>query len=343
VRIVLVGTELAPVRLGAGALETLLWGWAATLQTAHDVHVVSVADGDGGDEGVAEPGFWRHDLDGPHGLAGLVARLAPDAVVLNNRPGWQPLVAAATLHLFHNWPDAWGVAAGRARVGRAGAAAVSGALARTVAGALGRSPGDVAVVVPPAGAAFAAVTARPEPGLVLAPNRLLAKKGVRELVAAAERPALDGHRILVTDYLSPWRHPTAEHRELRALVAASSRCELVGPPPSRGGVARLYATAAAVVVPSVRPEGLGMTAVEAQAAGVPVVTSGLGGLAEVTSPPGRTVDVTDPDALADAVAGVAASGPGERAALRAETRRRFSGPASLASLLAALERARPPA
>ena len=30
-----------------------------------------------------------------------------DAVILNNRPGWQRYVAAPTLHLFHNWPDAW--------------------------------------------------------------------------------------------------------------------------------------------------------------------------------------------------------------------------------------------
>ncbi|HET9091980.1 MAG TPA: glycosyltransferase, partial [Acidimicrobiales bacterium] len=53
--------------------------------------------------------------------------------------------------------------------------------------------------------------------------------------------------------------------------------------------------------PSIRPEGLGMVALEAEAVGAPVVTSGLGGLADATFEPNETVGDGDPDAWCDAV------------------------------------------
>lgn len=338
----LVGTDLAPARTGAGALETLLVGWASALAGGGDeVHLVG-APGTAGPGG--DPLVCHHDLiGGPAGLGDLIERLRPDAVMLNNRPGWQALVSAPTLHLLHNWPDAWEVGESPIGplVGSAAAAAVSGELAAVVAAALGRDRDSVAVVPPFAGDAFSRVHPDPRPGLVLAPSRLLAKKGVRELAAASAQPALHGRLVLVTDFLSPWPRPTYEHRALRAVVAGAPRCRLVPPPPSREEMAVLVSRAEVVVVPSTRPEGLGLAAVEAQAAGVPVVTSGLGGLAGATLPPGRVVDPRDPRLLAEAIVEVAGTGRDARLGLADRAQRRWSAERSVAALRAALAGASP--
>jgi glycosyltransferase involved in cell wall biosynthesis len=341
VRIALVGTELAPARVGAGALETLLDGWATALAAAGDeVHLIGSP---GTAVGVATA-VTRHELARhPAGLDALIDSLAPDVVVLDNRPGWQEQVRAPTLQLLHNWPDAWELA-GRdpvGLVGRAGVAAVSGALAAAAASALGRDRESVAVVDPFVGDAFTRIDADPTPGWVLAPNRLLTKKGVRQLVAASHEPVLAAKRIGVTDFLSPWTLPTGEHRELRAVVAGAPRCELVPPPATREAMAALVARAEVVVVPSIGPEGFGMVAAEAQAVGVPVVSSGLGGLAEATLSPGRTVDPCDAPALAEAIVAAAGVGSAARLALRTEARGRWSLGRSLCSLRAAIETARP--
>jgi hypothetical protein len=339
-RIVLVGTDMAPVRAGAGALETLLAGWAAGLAAHHDVTVASVP---GRRPAPAGDRYRTVTFDRPGELRALLAAIGPDAVVLNNRPSWQPLVTAPTLHLFHNWPDAWDVPAGRTAaevVGAAGVAAVSTALAATVGATLDRPPGSVGVVRPFVGDELFAVAPRPEPGLVVSPNRLMVKKGVRELAALADHPGLRDRRILITDYLSPWTSPTTEHIELRRVVAASA-AELIPAPPDRAAMAALYARADVVVCPSIRPEGLGLTAVEAQAAGVPVVSSGLGGLAEACLLPDLIADPTDGDAFAAAVDRAARVDAATRAGLRAAIRDRYSPTTSLTSLIEALSRARP--
>ena len=350
-RIVVVGTDLAPVVPGAGALETLLSGWAAGLSAAHDVTVVSVGGGAVGAGPVpagapARPAPYRTvTIDSADGLRAAIETTAADVVILNNRPAWQVHVDAPSLHLFHNWPDAWGGpndANPATLVGGAGAAAVSRALADVVADRLRRPPGRIGVVAPFVDGDRLDVAPRPERGLVVSPNRLMVKKGVRELVAVAGHPSMRGRRILITDYLSPWRTPTAEHLALRALVGASP-AELVAPPAGRPAMAALYARAEVVVCPSIRPEGLGLTAVEAQAVGVPVVSSGLGGLAEACLRPDLLADPADPADFAAAIARAARLDGAARAALRSQARSRWSSAASLESVLDALDRARPAA
>lgn len=330
-RVALVGTELAAVVPGAGAIENLLCGWAEHLGRSHDVVIVSMPQ-----RQPPEDGLQRVWCALPAGLPAALRGISPHVVVLQNRPGWHATVDAACLHLFHNWPDAWGLAGDPPALAGGTVAAVSAPLADVVAAALGRDRSEVAVVEPFVDALFGTTVARPEPRLVVAPNRLLRKKGIAELCAAAGRPALDRHRVLVTDHLSPWPAPTAEHRELRAIVRRS-RCELIPAETDRLGVADLYARAAAVVVPSVRPEGFGMVAAEAQTVGVPVASSGLGGLAESTLLPGLVADPTDPDALAEAIASAAASSVATRSLLKEKASARWSPAGSVASLLAAVE------
>jgi glycosyltransferase involved in cell wall biosynthesis len=346
-RIALVGTDMAPVHHEAGALERLLAGWATGLAAEHEVFVLSVPPRSARESvgpGTGDAEILRFGR--PEELRALVDKIRPDAVVLNNRPGWQELVAAPTVHLFHNWPDAWDLTDGTSPatlIGAAASAAVSRSLAATVAANLGRDPSTVGIVPPFVDGQLFDIASRPEARLVLSPNRLMLKKGVAELVAASARPELHGWQVQITDYLSPWIAPTDEHRRLRALIAGAGTCTLIPPPADRAGMAALYARADVAVCPSIRPEGLGLSAVEAQAVGVPVVSSGRGGLSEATLLPELIVDPSDPAALAEAIVAASRIDPAGRAQLRALARGRFSLAASLAAVTAAITAARPAA
>jgi glycosyltransferase involved in cell wall biosynthesis len=336
---------MAPVHHEVGALERLVAGWASGLAADHEVFVLSIpprSEAEASRAGTGSAEILRFSQ--PDDLAALVDKLAPDAVLLNNRPSWQRHVSAPSVHLFHNWPDAWDLPAGAspaALIGGAATAAVSAPLAGTVAAGFGRPRAQVGIVSPFVDERLFRVEPHPEAGLVVSPNRLMVKKGVAELVAASAQPQLAGHRVVITDYLSPWVTPTPEHVELRRLVHASTTCTLIDPPADRSAMAALYARADVVVCASTRPEGLGLSALEAQAVGVPVVSSGLGGLAEATLMADLIADPFDPSALADAVVAAGRVGAGARAWLRSETRRRFSLAASLEAIDRIMAMARP--
>ena len=67
---------------------------------------------------------------------------------------------------------------------------------------------------------------------------------------------------------------------MRERCAANPRIELRGPTYDDRELAAVYRDAAVSVVPSVFPEALGLTSLEAQASGVPVVVSDAGALPE---------------------------------------------------------------
>ncbi len=288
-KVAVVGTDLAPLHAAAGALERLAIGWAGSARRLDPRLEVFLVDGRGGPDAVAE----------------AIATGGAALAVVNNRPLWAEAVGVPVLHVLHNYPDAWGAdGADPERLGaalrRGVVSAVSPALAAHVQSAFGL--GDpVRVVSAGVEEVFFAERWRGEGGAVLFPNRLLEKKGVRLFLEVARRLAPAGRRCVMFRHLAPFEEPSAEQQELLSLVAGAPSVELVEPAGSRAAMARRYAEAAVVLCPSIRPEGLGMVALEAEAVGAPVVTSGLGGLADATFEPNETVGDGDPDAWCDAV------------------------------------------
>lgn len=283
-RIALVGTELAPLQAGSGALERAVLAWAAALSDRG--HEVACLDA------------------GSHGLPEAeLAAFGPDVLVLNNRPLWGLGAPCPALHVLHNYEDAWGAAGDDPRLGAVLGSGVAAAVSRTLAGEVEASYGleQVGVAVVEVEECFFGEAWDGAGGPVLFPNRLLEKKGVRLFLELSALLAAEGLRCTMFRHLAPWTSPTREHQVLLDAVAACPTVELSDPPPTREAMARAYAGAAVVVCPSLRPEGLGMVALEAQAVGAPLVTSGAGGLADATFEPNETVSVLRPHTWRDAV------------------------------------------
>ena len=163
-------------------------------------------------------------------------------------------------------------------------------------------PGAV-TVIPGSGIDLNAFPVRPEPeGTVVAlmVSRLLADKGVYELVAAAERLRDEKLDVQVwvagePDTANPRSVPSETLRNWQKTGAVT----FLG---RRDDVADLWAQAHIAVLPSYR-EGLPKSLLEAAASGRPLVTTDVTGCRDLV-PEGRTgilVARGDPDALADAL------------------------------------------
>jgi glycosyltransferase involved in cell wall biosynthesis len=156
--------------------------------------------------------------------------------------------------------------------------------------------------------------------IILMPARLSRKKGHKILVEALARLGRsDLHCIMVGDD----GRSTSYRKELIALIEARNLSAIVRLLPHIPDIPAAYSLAAVAVAPSVRPEGFGRVAVEAQAMGCPIVASDLGGFREtiIEGVTGLLVPPGDPNQLARAIAGALALSTSHRDALAAEAKR----------------------
>jgi spore coat protein SA len=142
---------------------------------------------------------------------------------------------------------------------------------------------------------------------ILYVGRVEARKGVHVLLDAFEgaikREAADA-RLRIVGPHSYWdATPSAFYSTLAGRCRQDPRVDLLGPTYVDADLAAVYRSADVSVVPSVFPEALGLTSLEAQASGVPVVVSDAGGLPETVLPgeSGVVVRNGDADALASSI------------------------------------------
>ncbi len=150
---------------------------------------------------------------------------------------------------------------------------------------------------------------------VLYVGRVEERKGVAVLVDAFERiisHAAPDARLLIVGPHSYWdAQPSGYYQRLVERCAGNARIEMRGPTYADEELAAVYRSAAVSVVPSVFPEALGLTSLEAQASGAPVVVSDSGGLPETVAPgeSGVVVERQNADQLGHAVASLLADEP----------------------------------
>ncbi len=160
----------------------------------------------------------------------------------------------------------------------------------------------------------------PAPLRVLTVCRLVAEKGVEDLVVAARLLAERGVDVVVTFAGSG---PAAGHlADMAARLGVADRVVFTGSVPY-DEIPRLHAEADVFVLASAPratwQEQFGFAVVEAMASGLPVLAGDSGSLDEVVGDPQQLVTPQHPDRLADALQRLATD-PARRAALGAANR-----------------------
>jgi spore coat protein SA len=343
VRICHVAPELLPVPPDkGGAIERWIRDASRLLAArGHDVHVVSRDHGDGiterqsdgvtyhfvrippaidrGQAGVVLRGVWYF-----MGAATVVARVKPQIVHHHSRPSGvycSHLRAPQARHVLslhsmrYGWPCVYG-GLDRALFDAAFRAcarvlSVSDFIKRHALESYPLLEGKLATLYNGVdGRLFHPDEAgRHEADLIVYVGRIEERKGVHVLVDAFERilAARPAARLRLVGPHSYWASaPSSFYAALAERCRGIAGIELRDPTYVDEELAAVYRSATVSVVPSVFPEALGLTSLEAQASGVPVVVSDVGGLPEtvVDGRSGLVVQRSDPDALASAILGL---------------------------------------
>ena len=169
----------------------------------------------------------------------------------------------------------------------------------------------------------------PEERIVLLAARLTPWKGHRVLIAAMKTLADAGLTDVAAIFAGDAQGRVGYAKHLSSLIRSAGldgRVRIVG---HCADMPAAFLAASAVVVPSLKPEAFGRTAVEAQAMGAPVVASDLGAAMEtICAPPtcadrdrtGWRVPPDDADALARALTSALSLGASARDALSLRAR-----------------------
>jgi len=343
VRICYVAPELLPVPpVKGGAIERWIRDGAGVLAgRGHDVHVVSRDHGDGKHETCLD-GVHYHFVRIPpavdrgrtaavlRGLwyfsdAGrLVRRLRPDIVHHHSRPaglylsgvfasGSRHVISLHSMHYGWNFGyAAWDrVLFRRAFRACARVLCVSDFVRRHTLELYPDLGGKMMTLYN----GVDGTTFHPDPHAeldsreptILFVGRVEERKGVHLLLDAFERvisKRAGRARLKIVGPHSYWNaQPTAFYLGVVERCRTMPRVELRGPTYADAELADIYRSATIGVVPSVFPEALGLTSLEAQASGVPVVVSNAGGLSETVLPgeSGLVFENGDVDGLASSV------------------------------------------
>ena len=161
--------------------------------------------------------------------------------------------------------------------------------------------------------------AEPHDPPILYVGRVEERKGIHVLLDAFEQVITKQRprsRLRIVGPHSYWHAaPSPYYQKLAERCGENPRIELRGPTYNDQELAALYRDAAVSVVPSVFPEALGLTSLEAQASGVPVVVSNSGGLPETVAAgtSGLVFDNGNAGQLAEAVLSIVGNDERRRA------------------------------
>ncbi|MHB8188998.1 MAG: glycosyltransferase family 4 protein [Ferrimicrobium sp.] len=300
-RIVLVGTELAALEPKAGGLERLVCGWASELLSRGiDCILISLVPLS------ADPILPTIVVEQGQ-LADALASEHSDCIVINNRPNWTNLSNSPTILVLHNIENAWGESSEPTNRSswivppRCEVAAVSRYLADRASAILSHPVSVLAPFADPAFFTTATQSQQQRSDSLLFPNRLLAKKGVEELLAAlplCNSPDLSLGFIM---NLAPWSAPTPRHLHLIDRITSTEGCRLIPRIDDTAELAHTYRSSRGVVCPSTQPEGFGLVPLEALASGAPTLVAPAGGMLELAEVGAAVAEPTDPHELATAL------------------------------------------
>lgn len=315
-RICHVGPELLPVPPSkGGAIERWVRDAAVRLHgRGHEVHVIARDHGDGRKTDVID-GVHYHFVEIPptidSGMAAVMLRglwyfngvrraledIAPDVVHHHSRPAglWLSKGGAPrakqiiSLHsMDYGW--AFGYARWDRRLFNRGFAAatrvlgVSNFIRQHTEERYASVTGKSRTIYNGVDGELFKPDGEPDDPPILYVGRVEERKGVHVLLDAFEQVISKQRprsRLRIVGPHSYWdARPSPYYEALRERCEANPRIELRGPTYDDRELAAVYRDAAVSVVPSVFPEALGLTSLEAQASGVPVVVSDAGALPE---------------------------------------------------------------